>query len=105
MADKTYLAVYEDKECTKPVNKMDFGRLVLGEKYTFTWYMKNHSEQWIIQNIEMDQSLNTDEIKITHPEILLPNEVAQVDLTFKPSINRRDPLFSKGLFTSELWIG
>jgi len=67
--------------------------------------MKNHSDKWIIQNIQLDKSLNTDEVKITHPELLLPEEVAQVDLTFKPSLKRRDPLYLKGLFLSELWIG
>jgi len=105
MIDKTYLAVYEDKDCKIPVNKMDFGRLVLGESYGYTWYMKNLSDKWIVQNITLNQSLNTDEVKISHPELLLPNEVAQIDLTFKPSLKRREPLYSKGLFESELWIG
>ena len=103
--NETYMAIYTDKELTKPLNKMDFGRLTLGESYTFTWYMKNLSEKWIIQNIMLNQSLNTEEITISHPELLLPQEVAQIDLTFKPSIKRRDELFSKGLFESELWIG
>jgi hypothetical protein len=105
MVDKTYLGVYSDENCLIPLETMDFGRLVLGEKYKFTWYLKNHSEKWILQNITLNESFTTDEIKASYPELLLAGEVAKVDITIKPSINRREPMYSKGLFSSELWIG
>ena len=105
MADKQYLQVYTDERCLQPLKTMDFGRMVLGERYKFTWYIKNHSEQWIIQNITLNESFTTKEIDAKYPELLLPGEVAKVDITIKPSISRREPMYSKGLFSSELWIG
>ena len=105
MSEESYLQVYTDEECMQPLNKMDFGRLTLGEKYKFTWYIRNLNEKWIIQNIKLNETFETDEIKASYPELLLPDETAKVEITIKPSIRRREPMYAKGLFSSELWIG
>jgi len=105
MVEKTYLEVYSDEQCLQPLKSMDFGRLTLGERYKFTWWIKNHSDKWLIQNIKLNESFETDEIKASYPELLLPDETAKVEITIKPSIRRREPMYAKGLFSSELWIG
>ncbi len=105
MSNEKALGLFYDQECTRPIKKMDFGRLTLGEKYEFTWYMRNASKKWYLQNIELSESFRTDEITIDHPELLLPEEVAKVELVFIPSIERDEPMYTKGLFQSDLWIG
>jgi hypothetical protein len=102
---ESFLRIYADEKCSKPISKIDFGRLVLGETYSWDYYMKNHSPKWIISNIRLNEAFESNEMKVEHPELLLPGEVARVKLTFSPSLSRNEPMFTKGLFSSELWMG
>jgi len=97
------MQLYEDKDCTVKLDRIDLGRISLGESTEVIAFLKNESDRWPIQNIKLNES--DKEVNVHFPEMLVPGEIAQVTIEFHPSLNRRDPLDIKHLFVSELWIG
>lgn len=97
------MQLFSDKEKLTPLSRIDLGRIPLGKKTEFVAYLSNNSKQWPIQNIKINTS--DPEVRISHPELLMPGEAAPVKIEFSPSITRRKPLDISHLFTGELWIG
>lgn len=95
--------LYKDKECTELYERIDLGRLPVGEKTSVTVYLKNESKEWPITKIHLNES--DPEVKVDFPQILRPSEIYPLNIEFHPNINRRKPLDVKHLFTGELYIG
>jgi hypothetical protein len=89
-----------------PANKgagLSVGRIPVGTETTVIRYLKNNSTQWNIMNIQLNQT--DPELDMEFPQMLKPQSIKPVKLTFRPSITRREPLNIRQLFGGELWIG
>lgn len=97
------LRLFSDAETNHPVSKINFGRIKIGTTKTETIWMKNMSKEWPLENII---SKNTDsQITINFKKRLEKNSVQKVDITWKPSLSRREVLDMEELFEAELVIG
>lgn len=98
------LVLYEDKELTKPITTLDFGRVPVASKNIRVFYLANNSADWPISDIKLGEQKDN-ELKITYPQFLGPNESREVLIEWSPSFNRRKPLTLTELFRGDLLIG
>jgi len=97
------LRLYDDAGAAKLTTSIDLGRIPVGTETTVIRYLKNNSTQWNIMNIQLNQT--DPELDVEFPQMLKPQSIKPVKLTFRPSITRREPLNIRQLFGGELWIG
>ena len=97
------LRLFEDYEGTKPVKLLNFERKYVGTKNKQIYYLKNVDEDWPIDKITLNNSES--ELEFNYPEKLEPMESKEVEVIWKPGIDRRKPLNTKHLFVGELLIG
>ncbi len=101
---KQDLVLYEDKELTRPVTEIDFGRPFPGKTYTKKLFLANHNERWNYSEISCNES--TDEsFKINYPQFLRAQDVAEVNLSWSPTLEAEEPLDIPFLFTGVKYVG
>lgn len=98
------LQLFEDRQLTKAINQIDFGRVQLESKNTRVLYLRNNDNDWPISDIKLNAIL-PDDLKITYPQYLAASENSQVIIEWNPSKLRREPLNLNGLFSGEKLIG
>lgn len=97
------LVLYDDPGATRITTVIDLGRIPVGTETKIIKYIKNNSDRWPIMNIHLSQT--DPEMSVEFPQMLKPNGVKPVKITFRPSLGRREPLNISSLFAGELYIG
>jgi len=101
MADE--LKFFEDEALTTPITIVDFKRKDVGETHQLTVYMTNIDKVWPIMNIST--SMLDKQLDLDFPEMLSPEQVAPLIITWTPSLDRRVPLDITEVFDAELfWL-
>ena len=97
------LKLYDDPGGAKLTTRIDLGRIPVGEETSVVKYLKNNSPKWPMMNIALNET--DPEVTVDFPQMLKPNSIKPVKITFRPSMRRRIPLNIQHLFVGELWIG
>lgn len=97
------LILYDDPGGAKQTTLIDLGRIPVGTETTVIKYLKNESKRWPMMNIQLNQT--DPEIDVEFPQMLKPESIKAVKITFRPSLGRREPLNITQLFAGELYIG
>ena len=97
------IVLYIDPECTKIAESLDLGRVEIGRKMKYTVYLKNTDKEWPIDNIK---AVNlSEEIKISLPDMLQPQEVKEMSVYWTPKVGARVPLLTNFSIKGDLLIG
>lgn len=104
VTEQPEMQLYEDKDLTKPVTKLSFGRVPVGKSYEKNLYLANHNKRWPIVNIQCNESKDPN-VKLIYPEFLKANSFDTVTVQWSPSLSRREALDTPFLFTGDLYIG
>jgi len=103
--EQVAMLFFEDKKCTKPVQKIDWGRPYLGETVRKEVYIRNKDQVWPITNIGLNESIKTTELEVKYPQFLMAGEIAKIELKLTGALTRRENLQLSHLLTGDLWIG
>ena len=103
MSSRNNLQAFENRECTIPLQPIDFGIPFVGTINEKIFYLKNTDVMWSIENIT--HTINDPNITVTLPERLAASEVQSATIFWKPSIDRRVGLDIEKFITGRLIIG
>ena len=103
--EQVAMLFFEDKECKKPVEKIDWGRPYLGETVTKEIWIRNKDQVWPITNIHLNESIKTTELEVKYPQFLMPGEKTRIELKLTGALTRREALQLSHLLVGDLWIG
>lgn len=103
--EQVAMQFFQDKKCTKLIEKIDWGRPYLGETIKKEVYIRNKDQAWPITNIGLNESIKTTELEVKYPQFLMPGEVAKIELKLTGALTRREDLQLSHLIVGDLWIG
>lgn len=83
------MRLFQDKECSVPLETVDFGEVEVGTSTTLKLWLQNDS-YGVLHKIKVECSDPT--VKTACPDALKPKEVGEVVLTWTPELDRRKGL-------------
>ena len=83
------MRLFQDKECSVPLETIDFGEVEVGSSTTLKLWLQNDSYA-LLRKIKVECSETS--VKTTGPDALNPKEGGEVTLIWTPELDRRKGL-------------